>query len=219
VTAAPRVLLADDHPPTRAGVRMALERGGFEVCSEVATAQDAVEAALRERPDVCLLDVNMPGGGASAASNITSRLPHTVVLMLTVSREGDDLLESMRRGASGYLLKDMNPMKLPEVVRAAMAGEAPLPRRMTGFLIEELRHDEHHRRPPVTEDGRAELTKREWEVLDLLCDGAGTAEIADRLFLSRVTVRRHVSAILRKLGVSSRDEAVQMVGRADNAPP
>jgi DNA-binding NarL/FixJ family response regulator len=214
VTAALRVLLADDHPPTRTGVRMALERGGFEVCSEVATAQDAVEAALRERPDVCLLDVNMPGGGASAASNINSRLPQTVVLMLTVSKEGEDLLESMRRGASGYLLKDMDPTRLPEVVRAALAGEAPLPRQMTGFLIEELRHDQHHRRPPVVEGGRAELTRREWEVLDLLCDGAGTAHIAERLFLSQVTVRRHVSAILHKLGVSSREEAVRLVERA-----
>jgi DNA-binding NarL/FixJ family response regulator len=213
VTAAPRVLLADDHPPTRAGVRMALERGGFEVCAEVATAKDAVEAALRERPDVCLLDMNMPGGGASAASNITSRLPHTVVLMLTVSQEGEDLLESMRRGASGYLLKDMDPTRLPEVVRAALAGEAPLPRQMTGFLIEELRRDQRHRRPPVVEGGRAELTRREWEVLDLLCDGTGTADIAERLFLSQVTVRRHVSAILNKLGVSSREEAVRLVER------
>jgi DNA-binding NarL/FixJ family response regulator len=214
VTATPRVLLADDHPPTRAGVRQALERGGIEVCAEVATAQDAVEAALRERPDVCLLDLNMPGGGVSAASNITARLPHTIVLMLTVSREGEDLLESMRRGASGYLLKDMDPTRLPAVVRGALAGESPLPRGMTGYLIEELRHEPHHRRPPVVEHGRAELTKREWEVLDQLCEGARTVDIAERLFLSQVTVRRHVSAILHKLDVSSREEAVRLVESA-----
>jgi DNA-binding NarL/FixJ family response regulator len=218
VTPAPRVLLADDHPPTRAGVRMALERGGIEVCAEVASAEGAVEAALRERPDVCLLDLNMPGGGASAASHITARLPQTVVLMLTVSREGEDLLESMRRGADGYLLKDMNPEKLPVVVRAALAGEAALPRELTGHLIEELRHEPHHRHP-AAEPGRPELTRREWEVLDLLCDGAGTADIADRLFLSRVTVRRHVSAILRKLGASSREEAVRLMGGAGEAQP
>jgi DNA-binding NarL/FixJ family response regulator len=196
---------------------MALERDGIEVCAEVASAEGAVEAALREHPDVCLLDVNMPGGGASAASNITARLPHTIVLMLTVSREGEDLVESMRRGANGYLLKDMNPAKLPVVVRAALAGEATLPRELAGYLVEELRHEPHPRHPPAPEPGRPELTKREWEVLDLLCDGAGTAEIADRLFLSRVTVRRHVSAILRKLGVSSREEAVQRVEGAGRA--
>jgi DNA-binding NarL/FixJ family response regulator len=217
VTGAPRVLIADDHPPTRAGVRMALERDGIEICAEAASAEEAVKAALRERPDVCLLDVNMPGGGASAASNITARLPHTVVLMLTVSREGEDLVESMRRGADGYLLKDMDPRKLPVVVRAALAGETALPRELAGYLIEELRHEQHPRRPPVLEPGKPELTKREWEVLDLLCDGAGTAEIADRLFLSRVTVRRHVSAILRKLGVSSREEAVRLVEAAGQA--
>jgi DNA-binding NarL/FixJ family response regulator len=205
------VLLADDHPPTRAGVRMALERDGIEVCAEVATAEAAVEAALRERPDVCLLDINMPGGGPSAASNIMARLPHTVVLMLTVSREGEDLLESMRRGAAGYLLKDMDPARLSAVVRAALAGETALPRGMTGHLVEALRHKPPHRRAPAPEHGRADLTRREWEVLDLLCDGAGTADIADRLFLSKVTVRRHVSAIIQKLGVSSREEAVRLV--------
>jgi DNA-binding NarL/FixJ family response regulator len=214
VTPVPRVLLADDHPPTRAGVRMALERDGIEICAEVATAEAAVEAALRERPDVCLLDINMPGGGASAASNITARLPHTVVVMLTVSREGEDLLESLRRGAAGYLLKDMDPGKLPAVVRAALAGETALARGMTGHLVDALRHEPPRRRAPSPEHGRADLTRREWEVLDLLCDGAGTADIADRLFLSKVTVRRHVSAILQKLGASSREEAVRLVDRS-----
>jgi two-component system nitrate/nitrite response regulator NarL len=196
---------------------MALERDGIEVCAEVSSAEGAVEAALREHPDVCLLDVNMPGGGASAASNITARLPQTVVLMLTVSRESEDLVESMRRGANGYLLKDMNPQKLAVVVRAALAGEASIPRELAGYLIEELRHEPHPRHLPAPSPGRPELTKREWEVLDLLCDGAGTAEIADRLFLSRVTVRRHVSAILRKLGASSREEAVRLVEDAGRA--
>ena len=214
MTQAPRVLLADDHPPTRAGVRMALERDGIEVCAEVASARDAVEAAVRERPDACLLDVNMPGGGASAASLITARLPHTVVIMLTVSRESEDLLESMRRGANGYLLKDMNPEKLSVALRAALSGEAQLPRELTGYLVNELRHEQHHRRPPAHAQGRPDLTRREWEVLDLLCDGAGTADIAERLFLSRVTVRRHVSAILRKLGASSREEAVRLMAEA-----
>ena len=217
MTPAPRVLIADDHPPTRAGVRMALESEGFEVCAEAWSAQGAVEAAVREHPEVCLLDINMPGGGASAASTIRARLPNTVVLMLTVSREGEDLLESMRRGADGYLLKEMDPSKLPVAIKAALSGEAPLPRQMTGFLVDELRQEPHHRHRPGRGPGRSELTRREWEVAELLCEGAGTADIAERLFLSRVTVRRHVSAILGKLGVSSREDAVRVIEGAGRA--
>jgi DNA-binding NarL/FixJ family response regulator len=219
MTSVPRVVLADDHAPTRAGVRMALERDGIEVCAEAASAAAAVEAALRERPDACLLDVHMPGGGASAASMITARLPGTVVLMLTVSRAGEDLLESLRRGADGYLLKDMDPTKLPVAVRAALAGETALPRELASRLVEELRHDPFPHRPPVQGPGRPELTKREWEVLDLLCDGTSTGEIARRLFLSPVTVRRHVSAVLGKLGVSSREDAIRLVQRAGETRP
>jgi DNA-binding NarL/FixJ family response regulator len=211
MTSAPRVLIADDHPPTRAGVRMALERDGIEVCAEAANASDAVEAALRERPDLCLMDVRMPGGGTSATSMITSKLPGVMVLMLTVSRDDEDLLESLRRGAVGYLLKDMDPSALPRAIRAVLAGEAALPRGLAGRLIREFRRDPGPRRPAINRSGGTELSRREWEVLDLLCEGADTAEIARRLFLSPVTVRRHVSTIVEKLGVSSREEAVQAV--------
>jgi DNA-binding NarL/FixJ family response regulator len=197
---------------------MALEREGIEVCAAVANARDAVEAALRERPDVCLLDVRMPGGGTSAAAGITSKLPGTVVLMLTVSRDEEDLFDSLRQGASGYLLKDMEPTGLPRAVRAAFAGEGALPRTLVARLIEEFRGGGRVRKLPVQLRGRPALTPREWEVLDLLCEGAGTAEIARRLFLSRVTVRRHVSNILGKLGASSRGEATRLALAGDSAP-
>ena len=193
---------------------MALERDGLMVCAEVANASDAVDAALRERPDVCLLDVHMPGGGTAAASMISCHLPATVVLMLTVSHEGEDLFESLRQGARGYLLKEMDPSKLPIAVRAALAGEVTLPRALAGPLVDEFREGARARRPGRQPRDRPELTRREWDVLDLLGEGAGTAEIAKRLFLSRVTVRRHVSNILNKLDVSSREEAVTLV-RAD----
>jgi DNA-binding NarL/FixJ family response regulator len=212
----PRVLIADDHAPTRAGVRMALERDGIEVCAEVTNASEAVDAAIREQPDLCLLDVHMPGGGPSAASKITSNLPSTLVLMLTVSRENADVLESLRRGASGYLLKDMNPASLPVAVRAALGGEGVLPRTLSAGLIEELRRKPGSRRLSAQRRGQPTLSSREWEILDLLAEGAGTGEIAQRLFLSRVTVRRHISSILSKLGVSSREEAVSLV-RGDEA--
>jgi DNA-binding NarL/FixJ family response regulator len=214
VTTRPRVLIADDHPPTRAGVRQALERDGIEVCAEVTNAADAVEAALRERPDVCLLDVHMPGSGPSAASKITSRLPGTLVLMLSVSRDNADVLESLRRGASGYLLKDMNPASLPVAIRAALSGEGVLPRKLAAALIEEFRRRPDTRRLPRQPRNRPALTSREWETLELLCGGASTTEMADRLFLSQVTVRRHISSILSKLGVASRQEAVELVRAA-----
>jgi DNA-binding NarL/FixJ family response regulator len=189
---------------------MALERDGIEICAEVANAPDAVEAAVRERPDVCLLDIRMPGGGTSAAANITFKLPGTVVLMLTVSRDEEDLFESLRQGAAGYLLKDMDPAELPAAVRAAFAGEGALPGTLVALLIEEFREGGHARSLSMEQRSGPKLTRREWEVLDLLCEGAGTADIARRLFLSSVTVRRHVSNILGKLGVSSREEAARL---------
>ena len=217
MSSTPRVLIADDHAPTRAGVRMALERDGMEICAEAATAAEAVDAALRERPDVCLLDVRMPGGGTSAASMISTQLPQTVVIMLTVSRDDEDLFESLRRGALGYLLKDMDPSRLSVAVRAALAGEATLPRALASRVIEQLRRAPPRRRLPTEGGTGAQLTRREWDVLDLLCEGAGTAEIAKRLFLSEVTVRRHVSSIVGKLQVSSREEAVRLVTGEDDA--
>lgn len=204
-----RVLVADDHPPTRTGVRIALERGGLEVCAEASDAKGALEAALRERPDACLLDVRMPGSGLAAASSITTRLPHTLVLMLSVSQDEGDLLESLQRGAVGYLLKDMNPTRLPAAVRAALHGEAVVPRAMLPQLLVELSDmpdDPRVGRPPHLH----RLTRREWEVLKLLRDGVDTTEIADRLLLSPVTVRRHISTTLAKLGASSRAEAIRM---------
>jgi DNA-binding NarL/FixJ family response regulator len=211
VRSAPRVLIADDHAPTRAGVRMALERDGIEVCAEVTNASDAIEAALRERPDLCLLDVHMPGGGPSAASKITSSLPDTLVLMLTVSRDNQDVLESLRRGAVGYLLKEMDPASLPVAIRAALSGEGVLPRALAAGLIEEFRHRPPGRRLAGQTGRHPSLSAREWEILELLAEGSGTAEMAERLFLSQVTIRRHISSILSKLGVSSREEAVRLV--------
>ena len=210
-TDTPRVLIADDHAPTRAGVRMALERDGIEVCAEVGNASDAVDAAMRERPDLCLLDVHMPGGGPSAASKITSNLPDTMVVMLTVSRDNADVLESLRRGAIGYLLKDMNPASLPVAVRAALGGEGVLPRALSAGLIEQFRHRPESRRVSGQSRERPALSAREWEILELLAEGATTADMAERLFLSQVTVRRHISSILSKLGVTSREEAARLV--------
>ena len=197
-----RVLIADDHVPTRAGVRAALEDGGCAVVAEVAHADAAVEGASRERPDVCVLDINMPGGGISAAARIAERLPGTAVVMLTVSSDDGDLFAALRAGALGYLLKDMDPARLAAALRGVLSGEAALPRTLVARVLEEFRAPE--RRPLLVRRRGAKLTAREWDVLELLRDQLATAEIARRLGVSDVTVRRHVSSILAKVRVPDR---------------
>jgi DNA-binding NarL/FixJ family response regulator len=204
-----RIVIADDHPPTRAGVRVALEEGGFTVCSEHGDATGAVRAALHERPDVCLLDVNMPGNGIAAAARIHAALPETAVVMLTVSNDNNDLFDALRAGASGYLLKDTDPARLPFALRGVLEGEAALPRALVARLIDEFR-DREQRRVSLLKRRSVELTSREWQVLELLRAGLTTGEIADQLVISRVTVRTHVSAILKKLQVGNRKAALQL---------
>jgi DNA-binding NarL/FixJ family response regulator len=208
-----RVLIADDHAPTRAGVRMALERGGCEVCAEAASAADAVRAAVRERPDICLIDLGMPGNGLRAVSGITAQSPDTPVLVLTVSRSAEDLFDALRAGAAGYLLKDMDPDDLVAAVRGALAGEAVLPGFLAARLIDEFRHRGRGTTLTLDQNRKVELTPREWDVLELFGDGLSTSEIARRLDLSQVTVRRHMSALLHKLEVSSREEARRLIAR------
>jgi DNA-binding NarL/FixJ family response regulator len=213
VTTGIRVLIADDHPPTRLGVRLALERGGFVVCAEAPDADTAVARALTERPEVCLLDINMPGDGIRAAELIARELPETAVVMLTVSRADTDLFNALRAGACGYLLKDIDPARLPLALYGVLEGEAALPRRLVALLIEEFRERRRRRRIPLVGRRGVELTDREWEVLELMRDGLSTEEIAARLFISPVTVRTHVSAILRKLQVRTREAALELLER------
>lgn len=203
-----RVVIADDHAPTREDVRFAIEQDErFRVVGEAADAARAIDVAVRLRPAVCLLDVNMPGSGLAAAWEINARLPQTKVVMLTVSEDDGALLAALRAGASGYLLKDIDPRSLPRALVAVLDGEAALPRALVTRLVNEIRDDAPKRRATVAADGDASrLTSREWQVLDLLREGQPTAEIARRLVLSPVTVRTHVNSILRKYGVSTRAE-------------
>jgi DNA-binding NarL/FixJ family response regulator len=203
------VVLADDHAPTRTGVAEVLGRSGFRVVAEAADAEAAVAAVERERPDVCLLDVRMPGDGIAAAGRIARSHPGVAVVMLTVSREDADLFASLRAGAAGYLLKDTDPTRLPHALRGVLDGEAAVPRDLVARVIDEFR-ERAGRRLPVAERG-VELTSREWEVLELLRSGLSTAQVAERLFVSRVTVRSHVAAVVRKLGVPDREAALRLV--------
>jgi DNA-binding NarL/FixJ family response regulator len=206
------VVVADDHPPTRAGVRLALESSGrFAVVAEVANGGAAVEASRACCPDVALLDIRMPGDGIETARAIATMSPSTAVVMLTVSRDDADLFAALRAGARGYLLKDIDPDRLPLALEGVLAGEAALPRGLVARVIDEFRmRDSSGRRiGPL-----ARLTDREWEVLSGMAHGKSTAEMAEEMYVSPVTVRTHVSAILRKLRVTNRIEAIEVARRA-----
>lgn len=199
-----RVLLADEHPLFRAGVRAALAGAGFRVCAEAETAPAAIEAALRERPDLCLVDVDLPeGGGIGAAERICASVPGTRVVLLTPTGGDDRLLDALRAGAWGYLPKRIPVEELETELRAVLAGEVALPRALTTRLVEEFRRRDR-RRSGIVGNRTVRLTPREWEVLDLLADDLSTSDIAGRLHVTPATVRTHVSAIVHKLHLHDR---------------
>lgn len=208
----PRIVLADDHAATRLGVRLALQEHGFRIVAEAADGPGAVEAAFAHRPEICLLDIYMPGGGIAAAAELGERLPETAVVMLSVSEADEDLFEALRVGARGYLLKDTPPQRLPHALRAVLDGEAPLPRALTARLISEFQRRGGRRHARTAAGGVVRLSGREAEILELLRDGHGTAETAKRLAISPVTVRRHISEIVRKLQVEDRAAALRLTG-------
>jgi DNA-binding NarL/FixJ family response regulator len=208
--ATPKVLLADEQPSVRARVKGILEADGFVVCAESGDSESAVDAALRERPDVCIVGLRLGGDPLAAISRITEELPGTAVIVLTMSRSRDNLVDAVRAGATGYLLQEMNAERIPAAVRGVMNGEAAVPRTLVARLLKEVR-TYGEGRSLVGERGLVQLTPREWEVLNLLAARLSTAEIAERLFLSQVTVRRHLSSIVDKLGVPDRDSAVELL--------
>ncbi|MGY1710684.1 response regulator [Geodermatophilus sp. SYSU D00758] len=205
-----RVVVADDHAPVRESVREALESGSCEVVAESADAAGAVTAAKHLRPDACLLDVHMPGSGITAAWEITRALPDTAVVMLTASADEDDLFDALRAGASGYLLKDMDPDRLCDSLRRILAGETVLPRWLVHKMAEEFHARPRRRLTPKARAALERLTAREAEVLDLMGSGLSTEGIARELHVAPVTVRTHVSGILRKLRVPDREAAVAL---------
>jgi DNA-binding NarL/FixJ family response regulator len=131
-----RILIADDHAPMRTLLREELEGAGFEVCGEAVSGPEALEAALRERPDLCLLDVLMPGGdGMAAAREIRKALPATKIVMVTAVPDEEGVVAAARVGADGYLAKDLDLTRLPEIIRAVAAGEAAYPRRLLPHVL------------------------------------------------------------------------------------
>ncbi|HSD02736.1 MAG TPA: response regulator transcription factor [Gaiellales bacterium] len=212
MTPAIRVLLVDDHPVVRQGLRALLStQDGIDVVGEAADGEAAVAAAERLSPDVVLMDVVMPGiDGVEALRRICQRRSQTRVVMLTSYADERQAMEAVDAGASGFLLKDASPRDVVAAIRAAHRGEAVLHPSVAAKLLAE------RRRPPAA---HADLTARELEVLRLIARGLQNKQIAAQLHLSEKTVKTHVSAILRKLGVADRTQAAMYAVRERLAEP
>lgn len=187
-------LLIADHAPTRLGIRMALD-GDVDVCAEAGDTEGAIRAAKREQPDLCLVERELPGDGLAAVRGICRAAPDAAVVVLAQVRDADNLLESVRAGAIGYVPGPLDAERLRRVVRAIAANEAIVPRSMVLELMLELRGGGN---------GSGALTARESQVLGMLRRGYGTAAIAQRLEIAPVTVRRHISELVHKVGVENR---------------
>jgi len=204
-----RVMLVDDHALVRSAVRQALDAPDIEVVGEAATADEALLLAPELRPDLILLDVNLPGtDGLRLLRELGPRLPDTRIVMLTVSADRRDLLDAMRNGAAGYLTKDLSPEALQRAVRGIRAGDLPMSRAMAAEVIQQLSGPGGRRgRVEAADDPLAGLSDREGEVLRHLADGLTDREIAERLGISPRTVETHVGSVLNKLGVKNRAQA------------
>ncbi|HEY7620203.1 MAG TPA: response regulator transcription factor [Solirubrobacteraceae bacterium] len=209
-----RTLVVDDHPLTRAALVDLLEQHSFAVVGEAADGVEAVERAREAQPDLVLLDLTMPGGGGlEALPRVRAAAPDCEVVILTASGTEENLLAAIRAGAAGYLLKTESPDRIAEFLEGVANGEAALSGEVARRLVDRVR--EGGRLDSGVPDGIArELSAREVEVLLLLDEHLGTEQIAKRLFISEHTVRSHVKSLLRKLGVSSRREALEALAAA-----
>ncbi|HKI92419.1 MAG TPA: response regulator transcription factor [Gaiellaceae bacterium] len=206
---ATRVLIVDDHPLTRDALAALLAAHGFEVVGAASDGAEAIEQAEALGPDLVLLDLSMPGvDGLSALPRLREAAPECEVVVLTASGTEENLLAAIRAGAAGYLLKTEPPERIASFLDGVANGEAALSGAIARRLLEQVRNG-NGRGSGVPDAITAALSAREVEVLLLLDDHLGTDEIAKRLFISEHTVRSHVKSLLRKLGVSSRREALE----------
>lgn len=204
-----RVLLIDDHALVRKGIGELLQSRGAQVVASVSSGEEGVRRAVELLPDVILLDVKMPEvNGIETVKRLRAAGVAAPVVMLTMSREDADLGAALRAGAQGYLLKDMEPEELLPALEAVLRGESVVAREMVGTLAGIVR-DDAGARPAASRpaDPFAELTPRELEILECVADGFSNKMIARALEITEGTVKLHVKAILRKLGMRSRVEA------------
>jgi len=200
-----RVLLVDDHNLFRSGVRALLARQvDIEVVGEAADGLDGVKQARQLKPDIVLLDLDMPGvTGRGVLRTLLEELPQTRVLMLTVSEDAEDLLATLRAGAAGYLLKNIDTEYFVDAIRRAAVGESVVSPEMTGKLVAGLKGPV----AGVSQADKDRLSVREREILAVLARGASNKEIAREFDLAESTIKIHVQNILRKLNLNSRVQA------------
>jgi DNA-binding NarL/FixJ family response regulator len=211
---ATRVLIVDDHPLTRGALSALLAQNGFDVAGEASDGEEAIGVARALQPDLVLLDLSMPGlDGLAALPRLREVAPACEVVMLTASVAEENLLAAIRAGAAGYLLKTEPPERIVDFLRGAADGEAALSGSIARRLLEKVREG-REANGGVPDSIAAALSAREVEVLLLLDEHLGTDEIATRLFISEHTVRSHVKSLLRKLGVSSRRQALETLAAA-----
>jgi DNA-binding NarL/FixJ family response regulator len=208
-----RVLVVDDHPVTRDALAALLRTHGFEIAGVAADGEEAIAAAGATQPDLVLLDLAMPGlDGLSALPLLRGAAPSCEVVVLTASGTEENLLGAIRGGAAGYLLKTESPDRIAAFLEGVAQGEAALSGPVARRLLEQVRNG--RRSSGVPDRIASVLSAREVEVLLLLDEHHSTDEIARRLFISEHTVRSHVKSMLRKLGVSSRREALEQLALA-----
>src|SRR5437588_2960134 len=213
VTVSVNVLIVDDHPLTREALATLLGQHGFEVVGQAGDGNEAIELAGRLHPDLVLLDLSMPElDGLSALPRLREAAPGCEVVVLTASGTEENLLGAIRGGAAGYLLKTESPERIAEFLEGVVHGEAALSGPVARRLLDQVRSG--GRGSGVPDRIASVLSARELEVLLLLDEHHGTDEIAQRLFISEHTVRSHVKSLLRKLGVSSRREALEQLALA-----
>jgi DNA-binding NarL/FixJ family response regulator len=211
---ATRILIVDDHPLTREALSSLLRAHGFDVVGHASDGAEAVTEAARLRPELVLLDLSMPGvDGLTALPRLREAAPECEVVVLTASGTESNLLAAIRGGAAGYLLKTEPPERIASFLEGVANGEAALSGAIARRLLDQVRHG-GERESGVPDSVASALSAREVEVLLLLDDHVGTDDIAKRLFISEHTVRSHVKSLLRKLGVSSRREALEYLAHA-----
>ncbi|RMC94455.1 DNA-binding response regulator [Aquitalea palustris] len=201
-----RILLVDDHTLFRSGLKALLQRqSDFDIIGEAADGLEGVKLCEQLKPDVVLLDIDMPQmNGREALAQIMVSQPQLAVLMLTVSEDGEDLAECLKLGARGYLLKNINADFLLASIRRAVDGDSVLSPEMTSRLLQQLRSVDTQKNKPT---GLDQLTQREREILAWLSRGISNKEIARALDLAESTIKVHVQNILRKLSLNGRVQA------------
>ena len=211
-----RIVIADDHPLYRDGVALTLgEAADFTVVGQGASADEAVTLAERLSPDLALLDISMPGGGIAAARRIRAVAPGTKIAMLTVSEAEEDVMEALKAGATGYVLKGVSADELTATLRDVAAGQSYVSPTLAARLLVAMRAPKEAK----PEDALNHLTQREENILRLVSQGLSNKEVGRALDLQEKTVKHYMTAILQKLHVRNRVEAAVMARSRWGADP